>query len=137
MITRAGSGWQYVLADLSMILFMTTAAALSQEDAPTVTATARVPTRSEPVAVWRQAPGAPPLAQWLADQGRDQRRQLTIVSHYAEGQQAAALEAARGLLGQGTGSVRLIVEPGEGGLAASLAYDASPRTSVSPERTSR
>lgn len=34
MIARAGSGWQTVLADLSLILFMVTAAAV--QDAPAV-----------------------------------------------------------------------------------------------------
>ena len=34
MIARAGSGWQTVLADLSLILFMVTAAALCAKRQP-------------------------------------------------------------------------------------------------------
>lgn len=151
--TRAGSGWQTLLADLSIILFMVTAAALSQskdgaqaKDGGAMV-TPKASARSEPLAVYRAAPGAPPLGQWLAAQSPDPRQQLSIVAHFAPGNQQAALSEAGALLAQaGTAGMaaRLVVEPGEGGTVATLAYDAasaglaqalqrSPAKAVSPE----
>ena len=134
MITRAGSGWQTLLADLSIILFMVTAAALSQskdgaqaKDGGAM-ATPRASARGEPLAVYRTGPGAPPLGQWLASQLPDPRQQLSIVAHYAPGRQQAALAEAGALLAQAGGAgltARLVVEPGEGGTVATLAYDAA------------
>ena len=134
MIARAGSGWQTVLADLSLILFMVTAAALSQaSDAPgpvPAPAPAAAPlaasATAEPLAVYRPGPGAPPLADWLALQAVDGRQQLSIVAHYGSGGMAVALAEAARLAGQaGAAGVeaRVVVEPGEGGITATLAYD--------------
>ena len=124
MIARAGSGWQYVLTDLSLILFMVTAAALSMAEqegaAPQASA------RSEPLAVWRSGEGAPPLADWLLDQSADARQQLTIAAHYRPGEQEAALAEAETLAlaaGPAGTRARIVVEPGEGGAVATLAYD--------------
>ena len=140
MMARAGSGWQTLLADLSIILFMVTAAALSQsKDGAVAKGTAapeppKASARSEPLAVYRNAPGAPPLGQWLAAQSPDPRQQLSIVAHYAPGGQQAALSDASALLAQagaaGAGA-RLVVEPGEGGTVATLAYDAASSDVVS------
>jgi hypothetical protein len=144
MIARAGSGWQTLMADLSIILFMVTAAALSQTK-DGVAAPAPMPSaRGEPLAVYRNASGAPSLSQWLAAQAPDPRQQLSIVAHYPPGGQQSALAEAAQLLGQaGTAGMtaRLVVEPGEGGVVAVLAYDASvaqplqgsPQTPKSPE----
>jgi hypothetical protein len=127
---RAGSGWQTLLADLSIILFMITAAALSQAgDGKGQVVPRPIPalsTRSEPLAIYRAMPGAPPLAEWLAAQSVDSRQQLTIVAHYPAGGQAAALAGASALLlqaGEAGVHARLVVEPGEGGTVATLAYD--------------
>lgn len=140
MIARAGSGWQTLLADLSIILFMVTAAALSQsgggvqakDRAQAKSAAApespKASARSEPLAVYRAGPGAPPLGQWLTAQSPDPRQQLSIVAHYAPGQQQAALGDAAALLAQAGASgqtARLVVEPGDGGTVATLAYDAT------------
>lgn len=132
MIARAGSGWQTVLADLSLILFMTTAAALSAapEDAGPPSRAAQPPSpASEPLAIYRPAPAAPPLSQWLAEQAPDPRQRLTIVGHYAPGGQAellgriAALAAEAGTM---AGAMRIVAEPGTPDLFATLAYDAPP-----------
>ena len=80
--------------------------------------TPKASARSEPLAVYRAAPGAPPLGQWLAAQSPDPRQQLSIVAHFAPGNQQAALSEAGALLAQaGTAGMaaRLVVEPGEGG----------------------
>lgn len=126
MIARAGSGWQTLLADLAIILFMVTAAALSQAEGGAAAAAPRPSPRAEPLAIWRAGADAPPLGQWLAGQFPDPRQQLTLVVQFAPGGQRAALAQAQDLLGEaGPAGVttRLLVEPGAGGIAASLAYD--------------
>ena len=124
MIARAGSGWQTVLADLSIILFMVTAAALSRSgDAP---AAPQLSPRATPLALYRAEPGAPGIAGWLAAQGTDKRQQLTIVAHYGEGGLALAIEQAKRLAGdagQAGMRARIVVEPGAGGVTAALGYD--------------
>lgn len=142
MIVRAGSGWQTVLADLSLILFMVTAAALSQAQERSLPAQAARPAegqsgsaaspQGEPLALYRVAPGSPPIAEWLGAQSRDPRQQLTIVAQYRSGQQAQALQQAANLAreaGEAGMSARILVEPGEMGASAGLAFDA-PRPSL-------
>jgi hypothetical protein len=131
MIVRAGTGWQTLMADLSIILFMVTAAALSQAGtgkAQSGHAQLAPSQRGEPIAVYRSGKGAPPLAQWLGAQPRDERQMLTIVSTYRPGQQAEALARATALAQDAfAGGVltRLVVEPGPGDATATLAYDRS------------
>jgi hypothetical protein len=136
MMARAGSGWQYILADLSLILFMVTAATLaSSDDAPAAAKGASTPAprlaqplspQAEPLALYRAAAGAPPFAQWLRDQSADARQQLTIVAQYRPGAQADALRQAGALAGDAGEAgmrARIIVEPGQGGVTAALAFD--------------
>jgi hypothetical protein len=126
MIARAGSGWQTLMADLSIILFMVTAAALSQTKNGQAAAAPQPSARGEPLAVYRSGAGAPPLDQWLTAQSPDPRQQLSIVAHYPAGGQRAALAEVALLLGQAGAagiSARLVVEPGDGGIVATLAYD--------------
>ncbi len=84
MHSDAAYGWQTVFADLSIILFMTTALAVN-EGLPAKAAPPHAPVdRGEavPVAVWRKTAGGEPLDHWLADQGRDPRIRFTfIVQH--------------------------------------------------------
>ena len=125
MIARAGSGWQVTLADLSLILFIVTAAALSQgapQGAPS--APAQRSATAEPTAVWR--PGGPALAAWLAQQPRDARQLVTIIAPYAPAGQERALGLAVSLAQEASRAgfaARVVVEPGEGGPSATLAYD--------------
>lgn len=123
MIARAGSGWQTVLADLSLILFMVTAAAV--QDAPAVppahsaTTPTAPPALADPVAVWRGVDAAE-LARWLKTQPADPRQRLTIVAPTDAA--ALALEMARGA-GR---PARLVIEPdGQGTPYATLTYDQS------------
>ena len=119
MIARAGSGWQTVLADLSLILFMITASAASEPQNGTATPTAAVlPALGEPVAIWRSAPGAVDLHTWLTQAAPDPRLRLTIVAPASAHQIAAALAA------QADRPVRIILEPGaDGAPFAALTYD--------------
>lgn len=140
MIARPGqTGWQTILADLSLILFMITASALSVAEAPhpasaaprSVAAPRPVTpsARAEPVGVWREGEGAPLLANWLAEQGSDPRLRLSIVVRYqaGEGRRDAALDRAAALAAQAGprgASARLVVEPGAvAGASATLGYD--------------
>jgi hypothetical protein len=123
MMVRAGTGWQYLLADLSLILFMVTAAALAQAaDDPA----AALSPQGEPLAFYRVETGAPPLGQWLHDQSADARQQLTIVAQYGPGRQAEALRQAETLAreaGEAGAAARIVIEPGAGGTVATLAFD--------------
>ena len=150
MMARAGSGWQYLLADLSLILFMVTAAALASADdvpapsrlVPPVEASGDQPLspQGEPLALYRAAPGAPPLGQWLRDQSADARQQLTIVAQYRPGNQAAALDQATALArdaGEAGMRARIVVEPGEGGTTAQLAFDSPTQSSAQTSPVAR
>lgn len=122
MIARLGSGWQTVLADLSLILFMVMAATVA--DAPPAappqpaSVPARVPALGDPVAVWRAGPSTPSLPQWLASQPADPRQRLTLVAAPADG--AAMLAEAARL----PKPPRVLIEPGLASPPyAALTYD--------------
>lgn len=150
------AAWQTILADLALILFMITAAALAgAPDGPMapLAAPAKAPPgarapvppsapppppaaaspRSEPVGVWRDGPGAPPLAEWLRQQGGDPRLRVTILVRHARGQALRALDQAEALVaaaGERGSGARIVIEqapsePGSGDSASVLlAYDA-------------
>lgn len=144
MSGRATVSWQTSLADLSLILFMVTAAAVSHADdtaKPSAAAAAGAATAdkrqvfaapspiAEPLSVYIAAPGTPPLTQWLAQQASDPRQQLTITAQYAAGSartRETALSSAIRLAreaGQAGLSARIVIEPGKGPTRAVLAFD--------------
>jgi len=135
MIVRAGTGWQTMLADLCLILFIVTASALNPEngrkqDDHKVTAVEASP-QAEPLSVYRTGRDAPPLGQWLAAQGSDPRQLLTIVSTYRPGRQAEAMATAENLARQADAAgrtARIVVEPGSGDASATLAFDQPDKT---------
>ena len=151
-LSGGGLSWQTMLADLALILFMVTAAAMGQPPPRALhhaeTASAPGPL-GEPVAVWRLGPGAPPLGPWLATQQADPRLALTITvrygtGRYAPGGQAAALAQA-GALAREAGAMgreaRIVVEAANGAeVVATLAFDRSSGPSgtrfASPEASS-
>jgi hypothetical protein len=139
----AQGGWQIILADLALILFMITAAALanapegpqspfkrapaaSQKPAPPARQIAPS-LRGEPVSVWTDTPGAPPLAGWLASEARDPRLRPSITVRFIKGHQAAAFARAEALAeeaGPRAAAARIVVEAGPAdGAIVSLAYD--------------
>ncbi len=141
-MTRTALGWQTMLADLALILFMVTAAAMADApDKPKAPAAAAKPApkpqandpaRSQPLAVWRDGDGAPDLAAWLAQEQPDPRLQLTITLRYppaaqgqalARGGELAKVASARGM------APRVILEPTpkaqELEAVAALAFDQS------------
>lgn len=137
MIIRAGTGWQYALADLSLILFLTTASALSlslsrKANPPMPPALPPPPIaaalESAPVAVWSAGHGAPRLAQWLAQAGGDPRMEVRVVVRYGPGRRDAAIMQALQLVDAGGArarDARILVEPGERAGASVALYYAS------------
>lgn len=141
MQVRAGVGWQYALADLSLILFMVCAAALAREQKahathppatrPASQASAPPPALTvalaDPVAVWRAGPGMPTLAEWLASQAIDRRQRLTIVARYANGRAQSAFARAQDVMEAQPRlppSTRIVVEPAAiDDLSATLTWD--------------
>jgi hypothetical protein len=130
----ADSGWQLILADLALILFLVTLTALPLTESdvrPSLGGRiASPPPRAEIAAaqaLYRPVPGGPSLGQWLAGQPRDPRATLTVFARHAAGDEAAAWTAARDLAASARGGgvpVRIIIAAGsEADLYASLAYD--------------
>lgn len=133
---KADTGWQYALADLSLILFMVCALALAQAPKgkaralpppPPPPSSAQAVALGEPAAVWRAAPGMPSLAEWIAGQTADPRQRLTIIAHYRQARAADAFARADAAL-QGVrklpASARIVVEPGaDDDLGAMLTWD--------------
>ncbi len=130
-------GWQTLLADLSLILFMVTAAAMAANSghrpaARNLAKRPSDPTLGEPLALWR-AGGSQTLGRWLAAEQPDARQQLTITAHYRTGAAARALAATQVLVSEaGTmgKDARIVVAPAADGhgeeTVASLAYDRAP-----------
>jgi hypothetical protein len=135
-----GGAWQTILADLSLILFMVTAAALAKagdgplapfappsRPAPPPRPPVAASPRAEPVGVWSDGPGAPPLARWLALQGRDPRLRPTVLVRHSGGHRRAALARALALVeaaGPRGASARIVIEQGPADSASVLlGYD--------------
>ncbi|KHK93475.1 hypothetical protein [Novosphingobium malaysiense] len=146
MSVRVGQSWQTSLADLSLILFMATAAAVSQQpDAPPGENASVAPSaRTEPLSVYVAAPDAPPLSLWLHQQAEDPRQQLTITARYGRNAdaraQAKALSEATRLLEQAGSEgreARIVVEPGDGPARAVLAYDSPTGEDAAANGTTR
>jgi hypothetical protein len=96
----AGSSWLVPLADLSLILFVVTGAALAQQPLDALPPRAREEdgrqtgfVQTVPVAMQVDAPGAPPLAQWLATNGRDPTGLVTIEGHFSAPAEREAIAA--------------------------------------------
>ncbi len=118
-----GSGWQTILADLSLILFMVCASALSTASP----VTGRPGPPPEPLALYRADPGAPPLGQWLREQAADPRQRLTIVATYSGSDRTAAAAQAERLARSAEAAgftPRVTIEPGPAGPAqVSLTFE--------------
>lgn len=110
MILR--SGWQMVLTDLSLILFMITLSAMSDQPAEPVALVNPLPAEGEPIAIWRS--GAQPVREWLADQPADPRLRATVVVRYKVNDSEQAAQQALSLAGQiDRPRTRIMLEPAE------------------------
>ncbi len=119
MTRRSGQGWQVMLADLSLILFITTASSLVAAEDPAPKSEARtaalVETDAPPAGVFRAGDGAS-LTDWLATRGTDPREQLTIMAHYRASGRSAALTRAGALASEAEAAgqpARIVVERGD------------------------
>lgn len=144
LFASRASGWQLILADLALILFLLAVAALSgvasnpqsndlAENADPATAPSQ--------ALYRSAPGTPSLAQWLDDQPRDPRASLTIYATYEAGSGDQVMGETQSLATQAISAgydPRMIVEPGKStDVFASLAFDAPENLQTDSSETER
>jgi len=130
---RGFASWQTTIADLALILFLITASALSA--APSTEDVGANDTVSglfhtelaNASAIYRPGAGAPPLAEWLADQAADPRQRLTILVRYgSDGETEAAVQALALLEQAGAAwpAPRVVLEAGKVPLVlVMLAYD--------------
>lgn len=141
-LARSGQGWQLILADLALILFLMTLSALpaveaeaeairdlADHDTPAADKRSIAPTEiASSQALYRPVGGGPGLAAWLAAQPRDPRATLTLFVRHRPGGEAAAWKKAQALAqdAQASGvAIRTIITAGqEEDVYASLAYDA-------------
>ena len=126
------TGWATMLADLSIILFMITAADLANAElAKDSLSSVQAVETAEPVAVYRPGRVAPPLATWLAGQPDDPRQRLTIMVRYQGDDAGAAVEQGMQLSREAAKAgrpARMIVEQADHTeTAAILAYDSDPK----------
>lgn len=136
MTPQPGTNWQLMLADLSIVLFLTTFSAMAQGSAkpakPAPAAHAKVeapapPAVAEPVALWRSGGGAPPLGEWLKGQPIDGRMKINVHGAYSAGHREAVLSEATQVTADpalAAKPVRLILEPAEtDSVTVSLSFD--------------
>lgn len=135
---RGGHGWQLILADLALILFLLALSALpatesgrklAARDTPGKQARPAIaPEIAAAQALYRPIAGGPSLSEWIAAQPRDPRATLTVFVSHRRGEQAAAWAAAKALASDAQSSgvaVRSIITAGvQDDIYASLAYDA-------------
>lgn len=129
--TRAPTGWQLILADLALILFLVTAAALAAGSSAQGEAAQGLFPKEQALApsqaLFRSGPGLPSLAEWLARQSRDPRAALTIIAEHAPGEQARVWDEARQMAAVAAAQnirARVIIRPAsKTDIYASLAYD--------------
>lgn len=140
---RGGHGWQLILADLALILFLLTLSTLPASEADTGRRLAdsdarKAETRPVPKpeiaaaqALFRPVAHGPGLREWLAAQAPDPRATLTVFAAHPAGGEAEAWARAEALAREARRSgfaVRTIITPGTGAeVYASLAYDAPPQ----------
>jgi hypothetical protein len=138
---RGGHGWQLILADLALILFLLALSALPAAEAESGRRLADAEARERDAlgviqpevapaqALFRPISGGPSLGEWLAAQGPDPRATLTIFAVHIGGSEAAAWQRAEALAAEARASgvaVRVIITAGMHEEAyASLAYDAA------------
>lgn len=136
------AGWQLILADLALILFLVTLSALPAAEAKSgrkladsaaSDRNARGEAQTEAViaasqALFRPVAGGPSLPEWLASQPLDPRTTLTVFVRHRPGGEAAAWDAAQSLADDAADSgvaVRTIITAAaQEDVYASLAYDA-------------
>ena len=128
MIMRSAHGWQLILADLSLILFLVTLTALVSSSSDEAQSRGSEPYVAPAQALFRQVEGGPGLSEWLAEQAADPRAALTIIARHGAGDRDAVWQEAEALAQSAEDkgvAVRVVITKGEASdVYASLAYDA-------------
>lgn len=148
--TRIGHGWQLILADLALILFLLSLSALPAAEAESgrhlaARAVQEQKTRetAEPEvaaaqALFRPVAGGPSLGDWLRAQAPDPRATVTVFAIHTPGAEAAAWARAETLARQARAAgtqVRTIIAAGRADeVYASLAYDQTIAHAIRPAR---
>ncbi|MCB2049234.1 MAG: hypothetical protein KDE32_13570 [Novosphingobium sp.] len=125
-MTGSRSGWPVLLADLALILFVATAVQASHSAQKNGQPAAEPAAPGVPQAFYSAGPGAPPLSQWIAQQGLGGEAQVTILSSYRPGGAVEAMAKAQALAREAQAAgrpPRVLVEPGDGSTRAILAFD--------------
>lgn len=121
------NGWQLVLADLSLILFLVTLTALVNTGSKTSESSARSAFVAPSQALFRPTSRGPSLAQWLTEQPADPRATLTIIAQHSGDDKDVMWDNAQMMaasIAQSDVAVRVVITKGdESDLYASLAYD--------------
>lgn len=149
-MNRSGTGWQLILADLALILFLVALIALiggrderagagagagasagqRRDPEPTGPVRSILSPIAPALAVYRPSPTAPAITQWLADQTLDDRAVLTIAARHVKGDEARAWDSALALAREARRmpvQVRVTIEEAQASdLSATLAFDAAP-----------
>lgn len=132
MNLRDASGWQLILADLALILFLVTIAALAEQSDEDEIQAAQEAVRPDAniapaQALFRSGSGSPSIAAWLESQNPDPRATLTVIASHIEGEQSEAWARARALAEQARSqgvAVRIVIQRADQtDLYASLAFD--------------
>lgn len=126
-MTAPGTNWQLMLADLSIVLFLTTFSALTQSHGQKPPAKPGITAVAEPVALWRAGSGPPSLGEWLKGQALDARMRVNVHGGYRAGRRDAVLAEATSLAADPALAgrpVRLIIEPADAdAVTVTLSFD--------------
>lgn len=137
MKSSSPHGWQLILADLALILFLVTLTALVEgfeetddgsPDEGSQNEAKPSPYVAPAQALFRQIEGGPSLSQWLDEQPRDPRATLTIIAqHKGPSDKDRIWQKARELASSVEGSqvtVRVVITRADSAdIYASLAFD--------------
>lgn len=131
------AAWPIILADLSLILFVTTLAGLDQIERRSIdagTPNRHTAAAAPEQALYRAAPGAMPFGEWLTLEARDPRTRLSIHLRFPPGRQDEAWQRASVLAAEARQAgidPRIVLEQGTAFEAwAILAYDDPVRARV-------
>ncbi|MGD9472629.1 MAG: hypothetical protein AB7G24_08405 [Novosphingobium sp.] len=131
----SSASWQVILADLSLILFVTTLAALAATQHQRGAEPALIPASGSEAAgahgqaLYRRRGNVVALGAWLDDRIRDPRERLTIFARYRPASRDAIWREAQQMESEAVAAgyaPRLILEGAvEDDIVASLAFDAA------------
>ncbi|WP_379551802.1 hypothetical protein [Qipengyuania sp. DGS5-3] len=133
MINRQSASWQIILADIALILFLTTLAAFvaqrSNRDVLLARPQAVQPQLASPQAIYRRSTDTS-LGQWIRQQQPDDRLTLTIFARYSQGERQSVWQEVENLTRDAKRAglePRIIIEAGpKRDIFAALAYDEMP-----------